>query len=146
MSAALVDTNVLAYSVDAGSPARHAQATELLANLGKERFRVSTQVLSELANVMVHPRKLAMPPMASAEAIETVVGLCEVLAVDTAVVLAALHARDSWQLEYYDAQIWATAALHNVPVVLSEDFSSGTTLGGVTFIDPFADDFDLESL
>ncbi len=59
---------------------------------------------------------------------------------------AALHARDRWQLEYYDAQIWATAALNDVPVVLSEDFSSGTTLGGVTFIDPFAEEFDLESL
>jgi hypothetical protein len=51
-----------------------------------------------------------------------------------------------WQLSYYDAQIWAAAALGVVPVVLSEDFADGTVLGGVVFADPFAPDFELDRL
>ena len=73
-------------------------------------------------------------------------GAGEVLAVDARIVVAALQARDRWQLEYYDAQIWATAQLNGVPTVLTEDFEHGRTLGDVTFINPFADEFDLASL
>jgi predicted nucleic acid-binding protein len=46
---------------------------------------------------------------------------------------------------YWDAQIWATAAVHGVRLVLSEDFSDGLVAGGVTFRDPFRPDFHLDS-
>jgi predicted nucleic acid-binding protein len=55
---------------------------------------------------------------------------------------AARGVRDH-QLAYYDAQIWATARLHGVPIILSEDFQTGRTLEGVRFVNPFADDFQL---
>jgi len=32
------------------------------------------------------------------------------------------------------------------PYVLSEDFSDGRTIDGVTFVNPFAEGFDLEAL
>jgi predicted nucleic acid-binding protein len=147
MSAAvLVDTNILVYWLDSGSGHRHVRANDTLECLGFDRVALSTQVLSELANVMTHPHKMGMGASDAADTISMVSLSCEILSVNTRVVLSALHARDSWQLEYYDAQIWATAALNDVPVVLSEDFAPGTTLGGVTFLDPFADDFDLSSL
>jgi predicted nucleic acid-binding protein len=147
MSAAvLVDTNVLVYFLDSAERLRHLRAIECMEQLGKARTRTSTQTLSELANVMTHPRKLAQPPSVAEEAVRDIEGAGEVLPVDTRTIIAALEAHDRWQLEYYDAQIWATAQLNGVLTVLSEDFSHGQTLGDVTFINPFAEDFDLAAL
>jgi predicted nucleic acid-binding protein len=50
------------------------------------------------------------------------------------------------QISYWDAQLWATALRHGATVVLSEDFSDGQTIEGVTFKDPFASGFDLKTL
>ncbi len=49
------------------------------------------------------------------------------------------------QLSYYDAQVWATARLNQVPVIFSEDFNSNAPLEGVRFVNPFASDFVLEN-
>ncbi|MDI7249955.1 MAG: hypothetical protein QME93_07795, partial [Bacillota bacterium] len=43
----------------------------------------------------------------------------------------------------WDAQMWATARLNQIPVVLSEDLGSRTaSVEGVWFVDPFAPEFD----
>lgn len=147
MSAAvLVDTNVLVHRLNDSDSAKHLRAVDAIEALGPRRAVVSTQVLSEFANVMSHPRKLAMESQSAVTAIERVVASLDVLPVNPETVIAALHARERWQLNYYDAQIWATAALNDVPIVLSEDFSSGTTLAGVTFVDPFEEGFRVDSL
>ena len=48
-------------------------------------------------------------------------------------------------LSYYDAQVWAAARLNQIGVVFSEDFTEGSTLEGVRFINPFAAEFALEA-
>ena len=69
-----------------------------------------------------------------------------VIPLTPAIVLEAVRGVRDYQLAYYDAQIWAAARLNQVPYVLSEDFNPGATLDGVTFLNPFAADFDLNSL
>jgi len=49
------------------------------------------------------------------------------------------------KLAYWDAQLWATARLNQIPVIFSEDFQSGGTIEGVKFINPLASDFNLET-
>ena len=49
------------------------------------------------------------------------------------------------QFSYYDAQIWATARLNQVPIIFSEDFGVGSTIEGVRFINPFSPDFVIET-
>jgi len=49
-------------------------------------------------------------------------------------------------MPYWDAQLWATARLNQVEVLLSEDFQDGRVLGGVRFVNPFAPSFDLAAL
>ncbi len=61
------------------------------------------------------------------------------------VVLEALRGVRDHQLSYYDAQVWATARLNQVPVIFSEDFKPNATLEGVRFVNPFASDFVLEN-
>jgi predicted nucleic acid-binding protein len=59
------------------------------------------------------------------------------------VVLEAVRGLRRHRLSYWDSLIWATAKLNGVPNVLSEDFSDGTLLEGVRFLNPFTETFDL---
>jgi predicted nucleic acid-binding protein len=61
------------------------------------------------------------------------------------IVLEAARGVREHSLPYFDAQIWATARLNQVPIILSEDFASGTALEGVRFVNPFEPDFVLEN-
>lgn len=49
-------------------------------------------------------------------------------------------------LSNYDARVWAVARLHQIPIILSEDFSTGVTLEGVTFLNPLLTSFSLDDL
>jgi predicted nucleic acid-binding protein len=40
-------------------------------------------------------------------------------------------------MPFWDAQIWATAKLNQIPQVLSEDFQHGRAVEGVEFVNPF---------
>ena len=59
------------------------------------------------------------------------------------IVLEAARGVRDHRLNYWDAQVWATARLNQIPLVLSEDFKDGFVLDGVRFVNPFARAFDL---
>ena len=141
----LLDTNVLVYAVDANEPEKRAQATALLQRLGgTNRAVLSAQILAEFANATI--RKLNPPFSPDQIYVERYDQIFPILVLTPAIVLEALRGVRDHQLAYYDAQTWATARLNQTPYVLSEDFNSGATLDGVTFLNPFADNFDLDSL
>ena len=48
------------------------------------------------------------------------------------------------RLRFYDAQIWATARLNQVPTIFTEDFEDGRRLEGVQFVNPLVSGFDFE--
>lgn len=146
MTAVFLDTNILVYARDFDDVPRHRRARGLMSALHLRRTVISTQVLSEYANVMTHPSKLAHDPALVATFVEKIEADLTVVHVTPETVVRALAARARWQLSYYDAQIWASAALAGVPIVLSEDFTDGLVLGPVRFVNPFAEGFDLESL
>jgi predicted nucleic acid-binding protein len=60
--------------------------------------------------------------------------------------LEAAQAVARHKLSFWDAQIWAAAKLNNIPVVLSEDFNTGSILQGVRFLNPFASEFRVDRL
>jgi predicted nucleic acid-binding protein len=66
-----------------------------------------------------------------------------VLQVTTEVILAAARAVRDHQFNFWDAQLWAAAKVHGLGTIFSEDFNSGSTLGGVRFINPFESGFHL---
>ena len=68
------------------------------------------------------------------------------LAVTPLVVLEAARGVSTHRLHYWDAQVWATARLNQIPVVLTEDFAHGRVLEGVQFLDPFSPAFDSAAL
>jgi predicted nucleic acid-binding protein len=60
------------------------------------------------------------------------------------VVLETLRGVRQHQLSFWDSQIWAAARLNQIPSVFSEDFSGGSVLEGVQFINPFDPAFRLQ--
>ena len=145
MSLILIDTNVLLYAHDCNEPTLQARAPEVLKHLElAANGRLSVQCLAEFFAVAT--RKLT-PPLTAKDAVAQVEWLSHaypVIDLTPSVVLEAGRGARDHQLAYYDAQIWATAKLNQIPVVFSEDFRSGSTLEAVRFVNPFASDFDLE--
>ena len=58
------------------------------------------------------------------------------------IVLEALRGVRQHRLSCYDAQVWATARLNQVPTIFTEDFQDGQRLDGVTFVNPLVAGFD----
>ena len=143
----LLDTNILIYSVDANEPDKRARATALLQHLGEtNRAVISAQILAEFANAAMRKLNPPLSPDETYRQIERYEQTFLVLALTPAIVLEAVRGVRDYQLAYYDAQIWAAARLNQIPYVLSEDFNADATLDGVTFLNPFTDTFDLDSL
>jgi len=146
MAPILIDTNLLIYLFDQNEPARQSQAVEVLDQLELMGLgRLSVQNLSEFFSVST--RKLS-PPLSPSEALEQVnlfTRVWPVYDLTPLIVLEAGRGVRDYQLSYYDAQIWATARLNQIPTIFSEDFNVGATLEGVQFINPFAPDFVLDT-
>ncbi len=151
MARYLLDTNVLVYTFDAGEVAKQRRALDIVARSGQsalpgDRAVLPAQVLAEFARVVMG--KL-VPPLSPTEAyrqIELYERVFPVLPLTPAVVLEAVRGVREHGFAYFDAQVWAAAKLNQVPVVLSEDFAAGSTVEGVTFLNPFDEAFDLAGL
>mgnify|MGYP005840644493 CR=1 FL=1 len=146
MSASIfVDTNVLVYAYDRSEPQKQQQALQVLDRLVTTRSgAISTQVLSEFFVAVT--RKIAAPLTAD-EAYERVKNYLQswtILDLTGMVVLEAARGARDHQLNFWDAQIWAAARLNQIPIVFSENFRVGTVVEGVRFVNPFADNFQLE--
>lgn len=140
----LIDTNVLIYLFDTQNPAKQKKAQLVLNALGSmQTGRLSVQCLVEFFSVATRRLTPPLSPMDAFTQIELFQKIWPVFNLTPLVVLEAARGVQEHQLAYYDAQIWAIARLHQTPLILSEDFRTGQTLEGVTFVNPFADDFQL---
>jgi predicted nucleic acid-binding protein len=140
-----VDTNVLVYAYDRSEPQKQRQALEVLDRLAVSRVGViSTQVLAEFFVVVT--RKIETP-LSVSEAYVRVKNHLQawtVLDLTGMIVLEAARGVREHQFSFWDAQIWAAARLNQIPVVFSEDFNVGAVTEGVHFVNPFAEDFQVE--
>lgn len=142
----LVDTNVLVYVYDRSEAEKQNLAEVVCDRLVLSgRGILSTQIMSEFFNATT--RRLAEPlPLDLAyRRLENYYRSWEVVNITPTIVLEAARGAIDHQLSFWDALIWATAKLNQVPVILSEDFRSGTSLEGVRFVNPFGRDFDLQA-
>ncbi len=145
MPIVLIDTNLLVYAADSRDKSRQDKAVEVLkALVDAEAGCLSVQSLSEFVAVVT--RKLS-PPFTGQEALVQVQKLIDtfpILELTEFVVLEAIRGLSRYRFSYYDAQLWATARLNQIPLIFSEDFDSGSTIEGVTFVNPFEKSFRLE--
>lgn len=145
MTIVLLDTNILVYLVDAESPKKQLKAQEVANTLrANQSGRLSVQNLAEFFHTATRKLKPPLTPSQAIQQINTFQTLWPVFSLTPVIVTEAARGVRDHQLAYYDAQIWATARLNGIPVIFSEDFQTGRTLEGVRFVNPFADDFQLD--
>ena len=133
MSGFFVDTNVLIYAFGEHDAAKRAAARRLAE---ASDAVVSTQVLSELANVMT--RRLDFAPEAARSRIESIASSCEVVTVTPAIVLNALRVMEKYRYGFFDSQIIASALAAGVAILYSEDLHDGQTIeSALTIQSPF---------
>lgn len=140
----LVDTKVLVYLWDARFPEKTRTATRLMSELDARSAGVhSTQTLGKFFVVATRELPRAVPLDTAARAVGFMAESWPVLAVTPEVTLDAVRGSVEHGMQFWDAQLWATARAHGVRLVLSEDFTDGGEIEGVRFANPFADGFEL---
>jgi len=136
MPRVFLDTNILAYDLDAGSPDKQRLAREALSRPDHE-FVISTQVLMELYVVLTRKLRPGLPDAAAAVVITS---LCRLPVVGTdaelvqrAIVLSVRH-----QLSVWDALIVTAAREAGCEELWTEDLATGAELRGVRIRNPLA--------
>ena len=143
----LVDTNVLVYAHDPADRGKQGRAIDLLDALRSAGVGgLSVQSLAEFFWTCTRGRRPLLTVAEAHAQTERLMFGWPVYELTGAIVLEALSGVRRHRMAYCDAQLWATARLNQVPVILSEDFTDGTRLDGVRFLDPFGPRFNLQAL
>ncbi len=134
----LVDSNLLVYAYDRSEHEKQGKARDVLDWLeSRKRGVLSTQILGEFYWVVT--RKIAAPlaPPVAFRELDYFLRAWRTLDINKYIILEAAGGCVRHQLPFWDAQIWATAKLNQIPCVLSEDFQHGRRIEGVEFLSPF---------
>jgi predicted nucleic acid-binding protein len=143
----LLDTNLLVYGFDSTEGEKQERALDTVARVGRgPSGALPAQALAEFCRVALGKLDPPLSPEETYRQVELYERAFPVLALTPAVVLEAVRGVRDHAFAYFDAQIWAAARLNQIPVVLSEDFATGATVEGVTFLNPLEPTFDLSTL
>lgn len=141
----LVDTNIFIYAYTDQDPDKALLAQQLLENVARESLgSVSTQVMNELFSKLTQGVEDRREVSAIESHVTGIIHRWKVLDTTVATILLAMRGAVLHQFSYWDSLIWAAARLNGIPYVITEDFSHRQQIEGVTFLNPFADDFVLE--
>jgi len=139
MAAVLIDTNILVYAHDPGEPEKAARAIEVMDYVqSTQQGRLSVQCLAEFFVVATRGKRPLLTEQDASRQLDLLSRSFRVLDVTPMIVLEASRGVRKHRFSYWDAQIWATARLNQVPVVLSEHFQDAASFEGVRFANPFA--------
>jgi len=129
-----LDTNILVYSFDAGSPAKQRKAKELLAG---SRWFVSWQVVQEFSSVALHRFEVPLKPGDLSDYLSLKLWpRCRVLPSEVILTKAiAIQAR--YGFRYYDSLVVASAIAGGAKTLLSEDLQHGQSIDSLTIQNPF---------
>jgi predicted nucleic acid-binding protein len=131
-----LDTNVLVYAYDSGSPAKQLIAQRLLRAALAGHSVISAQVLGEFAAVLLHKVSPGISPddlIVVLDALEPI----KVVPADAAVVRRAVDARAKYGVHFYDGMILAAAEKAGCKRIWSEDLNGGQQYFGITVENPF---------
>jgi predicted nucleic acid-binding protein len=140
--AALIDTNILVYRYDPRFPEKQRIAAELLRRgIADDSIRVPHQAIVEFVAVVTRPllagRPLLAPDEARREA-EEFLRQFTLLYPTEGVLRLALRGTAAYNLNWFDAHLWAYAEHYGVEEIISEDFQHERLYGSVRTINPFA--------
>ena len=127
-----IDTNIVIYSLGAQS-----EKTERAAMLFVNQPTISTQVLSEAANVAL--KKLAMPITDVRKLLTTLESLCRVETITSTSLNRAVDIAEKYGFSWYDSLIVASAIQANCDTLYTEDLQHGQLIDNkLTIFNPFS--------
>lgn len=138
--AVLIDTNILVYRADPRFPEKQRIARDYLRKgIADDSIRVPHQAILEFfAAVTRDTRGVRLLPVDQARRhTEELLNDFVVLYPTEEVVRAAIRGHATYQLPWYDAQIWAYADFFGLDAIVSEDFDHGRLYGKVRAVNPF---------
>ena len=139
--AALVDTNVLVYRFDPRFPRKQAIATEILRRgLAGDTLRVPHQAVVEFVSAVTRPLHGGRPLLAAEDArreAEEILNQFVIVYPTEALVRTAVRGWATYQLDWFDAHLWAYAHEYGLTEILSEDFQHDRLYGSVRALNPF---------
>lgn len=131
-----IDTNILVYANDSWDRKKQKICIELVsAALRSRRGVVSTQVLSEYANVAL--TKLGQSPRVVRRQLELLSTL-HVVFQTPELIIRAVEVKDLYGLSFWDASIIAAAESAHCERIFSEDLNAGQIYCGVRMTNPLA--------
>jgi predicted nucleic acid-binding protein len=137
----LVDTNVVVYLYDSDNPEKGESAQQLIETIVPRNLAViSTQIAGEL---FYHLNKYLKN---AKEVVSLYLDNFKVLEVNSLIIKETMRAVSQYHMSYWDAQIWASAKLNQVPFVISEDVPGQNPLETVTYLNPFVTDFNISDI
>ena len=143
----IVDTNLPIYRADSSDLYKQTRATQVLKRLeDKESGAISVQCLNEFYSVVRKPRGLRLTHEQARQEVLSLRDNFWVLDLTPGITFEAMEGVGRYQLQWWDALLWATAKLNGIATLLSEDFNNGAVLDGVRFVNPFLPSFDLAAL
>jgi predicted nucleic acid-binding protein len=141
--AALVDTNILVYRYDSRFPDKQKAATDLLRDgIADGSLRIAHQAIVEFVAVVSRPLGNDAPLLSAHDArreAEEFLLQFDCLYPNDALVRLALRGMAAYQLEWFDAHMWAYAEQYGLEELITEDFQHARTYGTVRIRNPFHD-------
>jgi predicted nucleic acid-binding protein len=131
-----LDTNIIMYAHDVRDDVRRERARDLLERALRLRGVLPRQAIGEFVAASRKLRDLAREDAVFIA--RSLSAAYQVVASTEADFDAGLDAHVSHGLGFWDALIWATSRSAGCRWLLTEDLQDGRTLGGVTFVNPFA--------
>jgi predicted nucleic acid-binding protein len=133
-----LDTNILVYAYDRSEPVKQKRARVILGRIEESGSgALSTQVLIEFFSVVTRKLTERMSAQEGYSHLREYVRSWKVLSVTPEIIIESARGVAEYKFPIYDAQIWATAKENGISIVLSEDFSHGSGIEGVKFLNPF---------
>lgn len=139
--AALVDTNVLVYRFDGRFPVKQRIATEVLRRgILEDSIRVPHQAIVEFVSAATRSVRghAILEQAAALREAEEFLKQFTVLYPNEIILRNAVRGCATYQLNWFDANLWAYAEYYGLDEILTEDFQHDRLYGSVRVVNPFA--------
>lgn len=139
--AALIDTNILVYRFDSRFRDKQRVATELLRRgISEDSIRIPHQAIIEFVAAVTRPLVNEQSLLTSNDArreAEEFLAQFDILYPNEAILRLALRGTAAYQLNWFDAHLWAYAEHYGLAELISEDFQHDRLYGTVRIVNPF---------
>jgi predicted nucleic acid-binding protein len=138
--AVLVDTNILVYRFDDRFPGKQRIATEILRRgIADDSVRLPHQAIVEFIAAVTRSLRghIILKQADALREAEEFLQQFTVLYPNEAILRQAIRGCAAYQLNWFDAHLWAYAEHYGLPAILTEDLQHDRYYGTVQVVNPF---------